>query len=245
MWIDPDREEDELRAYLGGRFDRAKLERHEKLLDEEAERVGDEAVFYRTSEAYLYDLTAFAMTGTKLPYLRLLAERVPPGGRVLDYGCGIGSDGLALLEAGYRVEFADFANPSTEYLRWRLARRGFDAPVHDLDAHVPGGYAAAYSFDVIEHVRDPFLFLDQLEQRAQLVEVNFLEFDANEQYLHYELPIARLLQRVAGMELEVYRLLHGGSHLVLYRPERAGRLRRARNRVAMAAGKRAARRGSS
>ena len=27
------------------------------------------------------------------------------------------------LEAGYGVEFADFDNPSTKYLRWRLAQR--------------------------------------------------------------------------------------------------------------------------
>ena len=77
---------------------------------------------------------------------------MPPGSRLLDYGCGIGSDGLMLLEAGYRVEFADFDNPSTEYLRWRLEQRGFDAPVHDLDKDVPDGFDAAYAFDVIEHV---------------------------------------------------------------------------------------------
>ena len=93
------------------------------------------------------------MTGTKLPYLRELARHVPPGSRLLDYGCGIGSDGLLLLEAGYRVEFADFDNPSTEFLRWRLERRGLDAPVHDLDKEVPDGFDAAYAFDVIEHVR--------------------------------------------------------------------------------------------
>lgn len=238
---DPVREEEELKAYLGGAFDRSKLEQHDKLLDDEAELVGDEDLFYRTSEGYLYDLTAFAMSGTKAPYLRLLTERVPPGSRVLDYGCGIGSDGLALLEAGYRVEFADFSNPSTEYLRWRLEQRGFDAPVHDLDVGVPDGFAAAYSFDVIEHVREPLEFLEQLERRAELVEVNFLEFDANEQYLHYELPIARLLRHVAGLGLEEYQVLYGSSHIVLYRPEKAGRLRRARNRALLAARQRAAR----
>ena len=242
MLVDPGREEAELRTYLGGSFDRSRLEHHQKVLDEEAERVGDESRFYRTSEAYLYDLTAFAMTGTKLPYLRILTERLPRGARILDYGCGIGSDGLALLEAGYRVEFADFANPSTEYLRWRLEHRGLDAPVHDLDSGVPVGYDAAYSFDVIEHVPDPLQFLGQLEQRADLVEVNFLEFDPNEQYLHYELPIPDLLRHVADRELEEYRLLHGSSHLVLYRPRMAGLLRRARNRALLAATGRAGRR---
>ncbi|MFL5913840.1 MAG: class I SAM-dependent methyltransferase, partial [Gaiellaceae bacterium] len=171
---DPEREEAELRDYLGNGYSRSTLENYQAVLDREAREVGDEAELYRTSQAYLYNLTVFAMSPTKLPYLRELTAVVPPGSRVLDYGCGIGSDGLMLLEAGYQVEFADFDNPSTRYLRWRLDHRGIDAPVHDLERSVPGGFDAAYSFDVIEHVKDPYSFLDEMERRAALVEVNLL-----------------------------------------------------------------------
>ena len=124
MLFDPRREEAELREYLGPDFDRSRLERYEQELEQEFAECGDEAALYRGSEAYLYNLTAFAMTATKLPYLELLARALAPGARVLDYGCGIGSDGLVLLEAGYRLEFAEFDNPSAAYLRWRLRRRG-------------------------------------------------------------------------------------------------------------------------
>lgn len=234
--FDPQREEAELRAYLGDAFDAGKLKEHLRYLDAEAEEIGDEATFYRSSNAYLYDLTLFAMTGIKLPYLELLADRVPPGSRVLDYGCGIGSDGLLLLEAGYRVEFADFSNPSTQYLQWRLERRGFEAPVHDLDNHVPGGFDVAYSFDVIEHVKDPFSFLNELETRAGMVEVNFLEYDPNEQLLHYELPMARLLRHAMSRELIAYRVLHGSSHLVLYRSRPASGAGRISSAAVFAAG---------
>ena len=173
-----DREQAELQAYLGTDYRESSLHDYEGVLDAELDSVGDEAELYRTSRAYLYNLTAFAMTGTKLPYLRMLTETVPPGSRVLDYGCGIGSDGLLLLEMGYRVEFADFANPSTEYLRWRLERRGFDAPIHDLDRHVPGGFDLMYAFDVIEHVPDALrVSWPRWSARARLVEVNLLEFD--------------------------------------------------------------------
>ncbi len=130
---DPAREQAELREYLGGSYDHSRLQQYERVLDDEQRRIGDEQRLYRTSEAYLYNLTAFAMTGTKLPYLEELVAAVPPGARLLDYGCGIGSDGLCLLEAGYRVSFADFDNPSTRYLRWRLERRGMDADIYDLD----------------------------------------------------------------------------------------------------------------
>ncbi len=140
--LDPAREEAELRAYLGDRFDRERLVHYERQLDDEFAHCGDEEEFYRSSEGYLYNLTAFAMTGTKVPYLQELVRHVPAGAKVLDYGCGIGSDGLLLLQLGYRVEFADFDNPSVEYLRWRLARRGQDAPIHDVARGAPGGFDA-------------------------------------------------------------------------------------------------------
>jgi SAM-dependent methyltransferase len=222
---DPEREEAELRSYLGDAYDRGRLERHR------------ERELYRTSNAYLYDLTVFAMSPTKLPYLGALTRFVPPGSRVLDYGCGIGSDGLMLLEAGYGVEFADFDNPSAAYLRWRLERRGLDAAVHDLDRHVPGGFDAAYSFDVIEHVPDPWGFLGRMEERADLIEVNLLEFEPHGQELHYELPIGRLLRYAAGRQLEAYEIHHGSSHLILYRPRPAPVMRRLRNLGLLARGR--------
>jgi hypothetical protein len=231
--LDPAREESELRSYLGEDFRLDRLQHYQEHLDAEVAEIAHEDTFYLTSKAYLYNLTAFAMTGTKLPYLRELTKRVPAGARLLDYGCGIGSDGLQLLEAGYRVEFADFDNPSVAYLRWRLEQRGLQAPIHDLKKGVPDGFYAAYAFDVIEHVPDAFAFLGEMEQRACLVCVNFLEPEAGDQDLHHELPIRDLLRYVADHKLRHYALLHRRSHLVLYEPERAGPLARVLHRARM------------
>jgi SAM-dependent methyltransferase len=235
LGLDPAREEAELRSYLGDDFRLDRLQHYQDHLDQEFADVGHEDTFYLTSKAYLYNLTAFAMTGTKLPYLRELVARVPPGARLLDYGCGIGSDGLLLLEAGYRVEFADFDNPSVEYLRWRLAQRGLGAPIHDLKVGVPDGFDAAYAFDVIEHVPDAFAFLGEMEQRSKLVVVNLLEPEPGDQDLHHELPIRALLDHVARRRLRKYALLHGRSHLVLYEPEPASLPARLLHRVRMRA----------
>ena len=215
--MDPDRELAELKEYLGDDYDHARLQRYEEAVDEELAQVGDEPTLYRTSQMYLYNLTAFAMSRTKEPYLAELTDIVPRGSRVLDYGCGIGSDGLLLLEAGYDVGFADFANPSTEYLRWRLRKRGFEAPIYDLDSAPPEpGWDAAYSFDVIEHVDDPFAFLANLERLSNLVVVNFLEPLPDEPDVHHELPIRELVDHAAARRLRRYRVYHGRSHLVLY-----------------------------
>lgn len=216
---DPAREERELRDYLGARYEHERLQRYQQELEREYERIGDEPLFYRTSEAYLYDLTAFAMSATKEPYLKALTRAVAPPARILDYGCGIGSDGLRLLEAGYRVEFADYENPSTRYLRWRLQTRGLVAPVYDLDrAPVPEGFDLVFAFDVIEHVDDPAAFLAALEQRGQLVLVNLLEPTADEPKLHHPLPLTDLLEHAVTHGIRRYARHHARSHLLLYAP---------------------------
>lgn len=215
---DPQSELEELKLYLGDAYEQRRLERSEREVEEELERRGDEGTLYRTSEAYLYDLTVFAMSGTKTPYLAALTHFVPAGTRVLDYGCGIGSDGLRLIDMGYEVAFADFDNPSIRYLRWRLQRRGIEAEIYDLDrVNIPPTFELAYAFDVIEHVDEPFGFLSQMESLARNVFINFLGPRADDTTLHHrELPVRSLLRYAASRRLRYYRRLHGRSHLVLF-----------------------------
>jgi len=212
----PERELEELQLYLGDEFDHERLTHHVLEVEREEAAAADERAFYRSSTAYLYDLTVFAMSPTKVPYHALLHRLFAPGSHLLDYGCGIGSDGLKLLEAGYRVTFADFANPSTEYLRWRLAHRGLDAEVLDVEAEVGGGYDGVYCFDVIEHVEDPAAFLDTLESRAATVVVNLLEPAPGDTHVHRPLDVRRLLRHVGRHRLRHHAVHHGRSHLVAY-----------------------------
>lgn len=215
--VDPGREEAELREYLGDRFDHRRLVEYDLEVEREFSRVGDEDAFYRSSEAYLYNLTAFAMTGTKVPYLRDLQRLVAPGASLLDFGCGIGSDGLALIEAGYRVVFADFDNPSTRYLRWRLERRGLSASIYDLDrSSPPGGFDLAYALDVIEHVQEPVALLETMERQADTVLVNLLEPNPFDTVLHHPLPLRAITKRARDRGLVHYRRYHGRSHLLAY-----------------------------
>jgi SAM-dependent methyltransferase len=233
--IDPDSEAAELRAYLGDAYDHDRLMHYEAQLEDELARIGDEQALYRRSEGYLYNLTAFAMSRTKDPYRAWIDEAFPAGGRLLDVGCGIGADGLALMTGGgHAVTFADFDNPSVAYLRARLAtRRDADpglppARIVDLDREgLPPGHDLAYAFDVLEHVEQPFALLASMEAAAGLVLVNLLEPEPGETALHHELPVADLLDHATARGLVRYRRFHAGrSHLVLYRggaeaPERS------------------------
>jgi SAM-dependent methyltransferase len=146
---------------------------------------------------------------------------VPAGARLLDLGCGIGADGLRLLERGYRVEFADFDNPSLAFLRWRLEHRGLSAPVHVLGEPLAGGFDLAYAFDVLEHVEDPWALLGELEARAGLVLINVLEPAAGDVSLHHELPVRAILRHARRRGLVHHARLHGRSHLLAYRGEAA------------------------
>jgi GT2 family glycosyltransferase/2-polyprenyl-3-methyl-5-hydroxy-6-metoxy-1,4-benzoquinol methylase len=211
----------ELREYLGDDYDERRLREHMHEVDAEEHAAPDELTFYRTSTAYLYDLTVFAMTGTKTPYLRALREHVRPGSSLLDYGCGIGSDGLRLLDQRYRVSFIDYDNPSVQFLRWRLKQRGRTADIFDVEKDSPTGFDAVYCFDVIEHVPDPFEFLERLERTAGVVAVNFLEPAEHDVHVHKPLPVDALLDRITSRHKLLHnRRYHGRSHLAIYRVRR-------------------------
>ncbi len=96
--------------------------------------------------------------------------------------------------------------------------------MHDLDREVPGGFDAAFAFDVIEHVDDPFAFLAEMERRADVVMVNLLEAEEDDQDIHHELPIGAIRRHAARRGLLRYRLLHGRSHLLAYRTTGGARL---------------------
>jgi GT2 family glycosyltransferase len=229
MW-EAQQDLDELKRYLGDAYEEALLRTHVSAVEREHDIAEDETQFYRTSQMYLYDLTAFAMSGTKTPYHALIRDLVPRGAKLLDWGCGIGSDGLRLVERGYDVSFADFDSPSTRYLRWRLDERALTSVVYDIEKDdIPAGFDVAYSFDVIEHVDDPFAFLANLEKHADVVIVNFLEEDPSDTHLHHHLPIGALLDHAQRLGILRYRRFHGRSHVVAYRTAPASAPNRVRS----------------
>lgn len=114
--------------------------------------------------------------------MRTLARILPPGGAVLDFGCGAGDFLRALGAAGYRCAGVEYA-PST--IREAANRAG--VPVRTLEETLRSDdrFDVVHMSDVLPHLRDPggtlrvlerllrpsgmFLFDGPLENNASLV----------------------------------------------------------------------------
>ncbi|MFZ4517538.1 MAG: class I SAM-dependent methyltransferase [Microthrixaceae bacterium] len=101
--------------------------------------------------------------------IRPVARLLPPGARVLDYGCGDGSMAAAFVAAGFSAVAADTYDPSD----WHrdgipYARSVPGTPFGDLlDAHGP--FDAAVFRHVLEHLPDPVGVLRSLHDRGTRV----------------------------------------------------------------------------
>ena len=187
----------ELACYLGAEFRAESCMSDDHLVHEDFARYPDAATFYRDSSAYLYHLIGYWLEGAKrVAHGWLLQSTHNARCSILDYGCGIGCDGLWFLDAGYDVAFADVPSRSLDFLRWRLAQRLYlDVPVYEIP-DLPDG--AAYTFvwctDVLEHL-PPAAHLGLIEHLAALgrfVILNLIEDPDADGTVHHPVDVEGL-----------------------------------------------------
>ena len=126
--------------------------------------------FYAGTDLYVWELMQWHASTARRQWTAardLLSDHFPPAawGRVLDYGCGVGTDALVLAQSGYDVCLADVPGVTFEFARHRFRRRGIDATyiaVTDDYPEVRGRYDILISIDVLEHLPDPVGVLRRL-----------------------------------------------------------------------------------
>lgn len=90
----------------------------------------------------------------------------------MDYGCGIGTDGLVAAAHGIRVTLVDFDTPATDFAKWRCGKWGLEGMVEFLTFPEDEGKArkGVYDFifliDVLEHTPDHHDILRELNGHA-------------------------------------------------------------------------------
>jgi glycosyltransferase involved in cell wall biosynthesis len=91
-------------------------------------------------------------------------EAARPGGHILDVGCGEGYVAQELAGKGCRVTGVDQYVPDVspheqvDFIRWNLDRKEFPVNVSDFDQIM--------MLDIIEHLREPETFMDELRFAA-------------------------------------------------------------------------------
>jgi len=193
--------EEELKTFLGSRY-AAKSSSH--LVEEWAARSRDTSQdieeFYRETDAYLYDLTKWHATN-RFPYAEAVRHFAARHGlkRVLEFGCGIGSDGLKLLDWGFDVTFYDFRNPSTEYLEWRLKKRGIAKDIIRYageDELPPNDLTMA--IDVLAHVVDAPATVNALAAHTKALVVHLPLTTQKSKYpMHFHLNKRQLRRMIS------------------------------------------------
>lgn len=116
--------------------------------------VPGDAAFY---EAFYRRIGAHAALAAERPEMRLAAGFVPPGGAVLDVGCGGGAFAAYLDDATYVGLEPHFRGAPPP---------GRDIRAETIEAH-RGSYDMVAAFQVIEHVADPLGFARAMAARVR------------------------------------------------------------------------------
>ena len=189
--------EEELRIFLGDKY----AEKSDSCLVQDwtaTSRQSPEQIeeFYRSTGAYLYDLTKWHASN-RFPYAEVIGDFASRHGfrHLLDFGCGIGTDGLKLLQRGFEVTFYDFRNPSTEYLKWRLSKReGNGKILYAGEDELPPN-DLTFAIDVVEHLVDPVATLKELAIRTRaLVQHLPITTQKHKYPMHFDLQKRALRQ---------------------------------------------------
>jgi glycosyltransferase involved in cell wall biosynthesis len=205
----------ELRRFLGESYDSAQLVYRSARPGVDARDLA-ETEPDALDDARLFELARRALEGKTERALDLLRRRLPPGSRVLEYGCGIGSDGLSLADAGYSLRFADRPGKPLDYLRWRLADRGWTLSVYELGLdELPHELDAAICLDAANPRHDPLALVNDLEKLAPVIALGFFT-ETPERPARISFPDELMAPRSGRTRLAAREELPGGSLLLLF-----------------------------
>lgn len=112
--------------------------------------------FYKETENYIFDLAAWHRKPGRI-YQTVSAINICKQNRirkVLDFGCGIGQDGILFANSGFDVTLSDLPGRTFDFAKWRVERRGLIIKLVNSN-ELKEKYECILCFDVLEHVWEP------------------------------------------------------------------------------------------
>ncbi len=153
----------EIQEYLGWDISRAveSLSKGTRMLAEEWNNLNPQTPeeiidFYKKADHYIFDLAAWHRTPERrnrtLASISLCKQEGITS--VLDFGCGIGQDGILFAESGFRVTLSDLPCKTFDFARWRVKKKGLSIKLVN-SSELEEKYECILCFDVLEHIWDP------------------------------------------------------------------------------------------
>lgn len=139
--------------------------------------------FYRKTSNYIYNSIIFHYSGDRLDLKKywLDLQKKYNINSVLDFGCGVGNDGLEMMNQGMKVYFSDFNSPTLKFLLWRIKKRRYTEDQFEIidvvklqRMHL--NVDMFWTIDVIEHMKDPLDIFSCIGEKTRLV-VYFTDCD--------------------------------------------------------------------
>ena len=120
--------------------------------------------YYEQSKDYIEAMATYNALGKKLRLIEKICKvlgLVSPNHKIIDFGCGVGSDSLHLKALGFDVIAMDVKGVALEFAKYRFKKHGMKIPVvvSNSKSKLPK-CDVILSMDTLEHVYDPYKTLD-------------------------------------------------------------------------------------
>ncbi len=170
----------ELAEYFGLSRDEARRSCESALADSQREwessprRTHDQIVdFYRRTRSYLFEHVWWHATEveTNSANAGILNYAMQRGAcEYLDFGSGVGANAILFAKRGLKVALADVSETMLDFARWRLARRGLQAELINLnEQRLPRErFDFVTALDVCEHLVDPGAEIERIAQSLKI-----------------------------------------------------------------------------